>query len=801
MLYLGNKYNRLEWDHLNHISFPETTATIVETFERHWQEQLDQNSRDPSLAKALWKSFAADYLVAGALKALHDVLIFVGPLVLHAMIAFLRHPSSSTTDGLKLVLYVTLSQILMSLALRHYFFRCYLTGLRLRTALVVCIYKKALKISNASRHGRSLGEITNYMSIDAQRLQDLTTYLHSIWSSPLQITLSMVLLFKQLGVSSLGGVSIIIIMIPTTKFVASFMGHLQKQLLTAKDSRVEVNAEVLSSMKIVKLQAWEEAFRETIQELRDKELAQLWKYQIWNSVSRSLWTFTPFAVALSTFACYVLLGNQLDVASALTALTLFDILRFPLFMLPQVVNNIVEAAVSLERIRGFLLCDEHTPVGIGALTTNGVKLENVTAEYGDDVCLSDINLNIQPGEFVAVVGGVGCGKSSLINTILGEVTTTGNVAVRGKLAFFAQTPFIMNATVRDNILFGNTKTDEELYQRALDVCALRHDLSLLPNGDSTEIGEKGITLSGGQKARIALARAVYHQADITVVDDALSAVDAHVAKKLFEDAMSELLRPRFHGDKRCLVLVTNALQYLNAPQVDRIVVIQEGRLVEAGTYGELINKSDSVFSQFVSLIKETGVENFDESENSDAPSSPVARRRSSAKEVSAQESTQPTKRLMVEETREKGHVDLEVYLSWAKAAGGVIMVPVSVLGTFGLVEGTTFLSNWWLTYWSEHAKDNQFWFLGIYAIMNVAATLLGLVRMLIVMFLGFRASRQVGSLASFSRTVSLSLFLRSCFVRCLYRFCMSRCPFSIRHQVGDCQCSITNLTFFLQSVG
>lgn len=258
--------------------------------------------------------------------------------------------------------------------------------------------------------------------------------------------------------------------------------------------------------------------------------------------------------------------------------------------LSTVINDTVEAVVSMNRIRSFLLSDEYKPISSKGLDHMGVKMDNVSAAYDSKkpklsesdshsssqnvvdkdwevalleaqlqdaeervrvltgrtssdidegglsslLCLKRIDFECNPGELVAVVGGVGSGKSSFLNAILGEVReVAGSTSVKGKLAYFSQSPFIMNATLRDNILFGHVSEpiDEDLYERALDCCALRHDLELLPHGDDTEIGEKGVTLSGGQKARVALARAVYHCADVTLIDDALSAVDAHVAGK------------------------------------------------------------------------------------------------------------------------------------------------------------------------------------------------------------------------------------------------------------------------------
>jgi len=346
------------------------------------------------------------------------------------------------------------------------------------------------------------------------------------------------------------------------------MGRLQKGVMTSKDARVDVNSEVLGAMKVIKLQAWETPFIDRITTLRETELKHLLKYIFAQCASIMLWSAVPLTVSLFTFAAYVFSGNDLDVATALTSVALFDILRFPLFMLPQIINRIVEAGVSLDRVRSFLLCEEHEHVGPGDLQEDGsVRMTALTAVYeslktqsieinngrerdkkeskeiaeknweisllqsqleeaemkikeltskrergkqfeNDDsefigsltnnmLCLKRVNFQCKPGELVAIVGGVGSGKSSLLNGILGEVRKlSGNTEVRGKLAYFCQNPFIMNATVKANIVFShaNDPVDEARYERAIECCALRHDLQILPAGDQTEIGEKGITL-------------------------------------------------------------------------------------------------------------------------------------------------------------------------------------------------------------------------------------------------------------------------------------------------------------------
>lgn len=375
ILTIGNQQKRLNPQDLDVIPLPTdcSTKVVVDEFDKYWHEEEERAANEqqrrshsllqaPSLFRALCLAFGGDFARAGLLKLVHDLCIFVGPQVLNGLIHFLRDADAPLRQGLSLTLAVTLSQLTMSFCLRHYFFKCYLTGLRIRTAVVVAVYQKALRLSSGERQSRSLGEVTNLMSIDAQRMQgkcgfcgisccyfgavsshtdsfftitDLTTYLHAIWYSFIQIGLALFFLWGQLGPSCLGGVAIMCIMIPVTRAVAQWMGNMQKKLMKAKDVRVNVNSEVLGEMKVIKLQAWEESFQKSVLELRDFELSQLLHYVVGNSVSIMLWGVTPLAVALATFATYVLSGHQLDVASALTSLALFDILRFPLFMLPQ----------------------------------------------------------------------------------------------------------------------------------------------------------------------------------------------------------------------------------------------------------------------------------------------------------------------------------------------------------------------------------------------------------------------------------------------------------------------------------
>lgn len=608
------------------------------------------------------------------------------------------------------------------------------------------------------------------------------------------------------------------------------------------------------TLQIIKIQAWEENFRTKLSNLRNIEMLKLRRYFITSAISVSMYSSTPLLVSLATFGAYTMIGqNHLDVAQALTALALFDILRFPLFMLPQIINRIIEASISFERVRKFLLAEEYSHVGEGTLQQNGeilinngtfvydskkptlledegetkkkggirglmhqqtrlmqearlnqqwemallraqlIDAENTIAKLNDTKTISShsmlmdkneeegefspssllslrrVTMQVKKGEFVAVVGGVGAGKSTLINSILGEgrPLTGTELAVKGTLGTFVQSPFILNDTVRNNILFGHAPIskngsksgggetiDEERYKLAVEVSSLSHDFSLLPHGDQTEIGEKGITLSGGQKARVALARTVYHDADVYLLDDPLAAVDAHVGKDLFNKCIvDEMLLGKSKGKKSgernaTVILVTNALQYLSHEMVDKIICLEDGRVQEVGTFSELSSDPNSRFSAFLKVLSETSVgsmgtsgddvdyvqEDDDMSANLDLggepevskvisppPMSPKRKMSFQSVDESAGEgsSDERTGALMTDEfkEREKGAVDRRVYILWSKAAGG-ISVGVTILSMFAGVESLQVLSKWWLTHWSQSGGANVVFFLGMYAVIN-----------------------------------------------------------------------------------
>ncbi|XP_029933187.1 canalicular multispecific organic anion transporter 2 isoform X3 [Myripristis murdjan] len=729
--------------------------------------------RQPSFLRALIKAFGPYFLIGSAYKLLQDVITFVNPQLLRMLISFTNQKDVPEWWGFALAFLMFFTAFLQTLILHQHFQYCFVTGMRLRTAIIGAIYRKALVITNAAKRSSTVGEIVNLMSVDAQRFMDLTTFLNMLWSAPLQIILALYFLWQNLGPSVLAGVAVMILLIPFNAVIAMKTRAYQVEQMQYKDSRIKLMNEILNGIKVLKLYAWENSFKDKVLAIRQKELNVLRKTAYLGALSTMAWTSAPFLVALTTFAVYVTVdeNNILDAEKAFVSLSLFNILRFPLNMLPQVISSIVQASVSLKRIQDFLSHDELDPHSVdrkNAATDYSVTIVNgkFTWAKEDPPALHNINVMVPQGSLLAVVGHVGCGKSSLISALLGDMEKLeGDVSVRGSVAYVPQQAWIQNATVRDNILFGKPY-NEQKYRCVLEACALTPDMQVLPGGDMTEIGEKGINLSGGQRQRVSLARALYSEADIYLLDDPLSAVDAHVAKHIFDN----LIGPEGALKGKTRILVTHGISFL--PQVDNIVVMVEGRVSEMGSYQQLL-KENGAFAEFLRNYALEDIVEEDEATDDlieeeelfpdDALSNhtdmvdnePVIneakrkfirqissvsadgenlRNRSVRKHgCSVRKHPDPSpekmkkqpgmEKLIQAETAERGRVKMKVYLEYAKAVGPLLSVFICFL--YGCQNAAAIGANIWLSKWTNDATRNEtqknvHMRVGVYAALGIA---------------------------------------------------------------------------------
>uniref|UniRef100_A0A069DZT4 ABC-type glutathione-S-conjugate transporter n=1 Tax=Panstrongylus megistus TaxID=65343 RepID=A0A069DZT4_9HEMI len=760
MAFLGFKkplVNSDLWD----MNYEDMASEVIPIFDRHWNNTVRKNNattmamngiakpvmykstgsvdlvgaenkagnvkqKPSSILPALCFSFGPTFLSGAVLKLINDLLAFISPQILRLLIEFVSGDEPHWRGYLYASLLLIVATI-QTLTLAQYFNSMMLVGLRIRTVLVSAIYRKALKLSNSARKESTVGEIVNLMSVDAQRFMDLTTYINMIWSAPLQIALALYFLWQILGPSVMAGLAVMIILIPVNGFIANQIKKLQIKQMKNKDERVKMMNEILSGIKVLKLYAWEPSFEQQVLRIREKEVKVLKQAAYFNALTSFIWTCAPFLVALVSFAVFVLSSeeNILDAKTAFVSLSLFNLLRFPLSMLPMMITSVIQTSVSVKRINKFMNSDELDPhtVSHEESEADTLVMENCTFKWNledETPVLRNISLRIKPGALVGIVGAVGAGKSSLLAAFLGELDKlSGRVNTRGCVAYVPQVAWIQNCTLQDNILFGKP-LDGKQYQKIVEACALKPDLEMLPGGDQTEIGEKGINLSGGQKQRVSLARAVYYNSDVYFLDDPLSAVDSHVGKHIFENVIG----PKGILRRKTRLLVTHSITYL--PDVDLIVVLKDGEISEMGTYKELLDKKGA-FSEFLTnhlqevdtaeledlddQLKKQLIDNNPElqqqmhrqrSVSSDASSmSSLTRRRSSGSSHGPEE-FKPSggiEKLIEEEKAEIGGVKWEVYAHYLRSIGAFLTVTTIILNV--IFQGFAIGSNLWLSVWSS----------------------------------------------------------------------------------------------------
>ncbi|CAL4099766.1 unnamed protein product, partial [Meganyctiphanes norvegica] len=782
------------WD----LSYENASSTVVNSWEKNWSKTkakavkkgeshtsatysnnaatLELSGKTAkgdhylSILPTMIRSFGPSFAFGALLKLFHDCLQFLSPLILKKIIDFATNKESGDEPmwrGVMYALFLLMCTQVQSLVLGQYFSKMFLIGLRIRTGVISAVYQKSLRISNSARKESTVGEIVNLMSVDAQRFMDLTTYINMLWSAPLQIILAIYFLWQILGPSVLAGLAVMVVLIPVNGFIANKVKTLQIKQMKNKDQRVKLMNEILNGIKVLKLYAWEPSFESNITDVRNKEIKVLRQSAYLNAGTSFIWTCTPFLVLFCSLTTYILVDDSHTLTSEkiFVSVALLNILRVPLGLLPIIISITVQANVSLGRMNKFMNADELDPNAISKDTTanDPITVENGTFAWGHDKddkdVLKNININIKNGSLVAVVGKVGTGKSSLCSAVLGEMEKkTGRVTVKGSVAYVSQLPWIQNSTLQENITF-NKEHDPCFYNSVVDACALRPDLDMLPGGDQTEIGEKGINLSGGQKQRVSVARAVYNDADIYLLDDPLSAVDAHVGKHIFE----KVFGPQGILKHKTRIMVTHGLTYL--PHMDKIIVLKDGEISEEGSYQELI-KAKGEFQDF--LLQHLAEENAEDDQDlqelvelknqledslgKDAVMKEISRtkkesesekdncrrdgslRRRGSKKISesgtiGDKKSKPGEKLVEAEKSETGKVSSSVYSYYMRAIG--MLSSFLTMFFYAASQGCTVGSNIWLSRWSDanitvngtqdHGARDMY--LGVYGAMGIGQAL------------------------------------------------------------------------------
>ena len=825
--------------------------------------------RPPNLAKVLWRSFGYWRVWwAVALYVISAVLQFMPVLILNDLVryfetadkenysALLLHPWADVAGLFVFPLIVSVLQTRSQVILNH-------CAIFIRTSVSTLLFSKALTISAAGRAQTSTGQVVNMMSNDTQQLQRFLQFFGFTLVAPIQIVLSLVLIYRQVGNATWVGIAFMFGLVPINGVVFSNISKMRRKVLKYSDARVKIINEILAGIRIIKFYAWEGPFGKEVQRLREKELQALTTLAYTSAIGFSLIMLSaPIINPILVFSVFIKISDEgLTAAKAFTTIALFNIMRFPFAFLPMGFLQFIQSKIALRRLSRYLELSElesyvvkekslprldrdkrdddnddmavfieddpksdpavvindgtfswvdpdaNPPIEppkkkrlsrkerkasklklkeeeakkaetslTGSRSTNSLNRAESLATLGVTVktldeeqdgaearlALRNVSCEIERGSLVAVVGSVGSGKSSFLSAILGEMESIGGSKVymstpdKHQVSYCSQSPWIVNDTLRGNILFGR-KFNEDRYNEVVHACALSDDLAVLPAGDSTEIGERGINLSGGQKARVALARALYSpESKVILLDgrsfwsvffcllkalpqsfvDPLSAVDAHVGEHLFQNAISgDVCR----GATR--ILVTHHVHFL--PRCDAVIILDNGTVTHCGSYENLVARGVD-FAGAIDVEKNEG-DNKGGKEDSGGVDDSHSKK-DYGDQPDAKKLKNAGEKLVKDEEKLEGSVEGSNYSHYAKAGGWIFFVSIFVIQ--GLGRASEIMANFWLSFWANDSINNPgaretVWYLNIYAALGLGGVICLTLRAVAMAVHRLRASRKL----------------------------------------------------------
>uniref|UniRef100_A0A8B9PI14 Multidrug resistance-associated protein 4 n=1 Tax=Apteryx owenii TaxID=8824 RepID=A0A8B9PI14_APTOW len=735
-LFITGHKRKLEEDDMYKVLPEDSSEKLGEELQWYWDKEVQKAKKDgrmPHLTKAIILCYWKSYLVFGIFTMIEETLKIIQPIFLGKIINYFENYDSSDEVALNFAYCyaAALSVCTLILAIMHhlYFYHVQRAGMKLRVAMCHMIYRKALRLSNTAMAKTTTGQIVNLLSNDVNKFDQVTIFLHFLWAGPIQAVAVTVLLWMEIGPSCLAGMAVLIILLPVQTCIGRLFSSLRSKTAAFTDVRIRTMNEVISGMKIIKMYAWEKSFAELVNGLRRKEIAMVMKSSYLRGLNLASFFVASKITVFMTFMAYVLLGNVISASRVFVAVSLYGAVRLTVTLFfPAAVERVSEAVVSIRRIKNFLILDEVSHFKPQLHSSN----ENIILHVQDLTCywdkslespaLQQLSFTVRRGELLAVIGPVGAGKSSLLSAVLGELPKEkGLINVSGRIAYVSQQPWVFSGTVRSNILFDK-EYEKEKYEKVLKVCALKKDMELLANGDLTVIGDRGATLSGGQKARVNLARAVYQDADIYLLDDPLSAVDAEVGRHLFEKCICQALH------QKVSVLVTHQLQYLRA--ATQILILKDGRMVGKGTYSEFLRSG----IDFASLLKKDeeaeqpsvpGTPNLKTSRNRTFSESSVWSQGSSVH--SQKDGVENALAALPEESRSEGKINFKVYRKYFTAGANYFVI--FILSLFNILaqfyfETLFLVKDAYLYVFSDH--------IFLISGLTVATILFGIIRSLLV---------------------------------------------------------------------
>nr|POE75678.1 abc transporter c family member 8 [Quercus suber] len=705
---------------------PEDEAKFTyKKFAHAWDSLLretNSNNTGNLVLQAIAKVYLKENIFIGICAFLRTIAVVVSPLILYAFVNYANGNERNLDEGLSIVGCLVVTKLVESLSQRHWFFDSRRSGMRMRSALMVAVYQKQLKLSSLGRRRHSTGEIVNYIAVDAYRMGEFPWWFHSSWSFVLQLFLAIGILFWVVGLGALTGlVPLLICGILNVPF-ANMLQKCQTQFMIAQDERLRSTSEILNSMKIIKLQSWEDKFKNLIESLRESEFKWLAETQFAKAFGTLLYWMSPTIISSVVFLGCIIFGSApLNASTIFTVIASLRTMGDPVRMIPEALSSLVQVNVSFSRLNAFLLDDELKNDELFRIpfqkSDKSVKIQSGNFSWDPEIMiptLRDVNLEIRCGQKVAVCGPVGAGKSSLLYAVLGEIPKiSGTVNAFGSVAYVSQTSWIQGGTIRDNILYGKPM-DKTKYEKAIKACALDKDINNFNHGDLTEIGQRGLNMSGGQKQRIQLARA--------------------------DCVMASL-------EKKTVILVTHQVEFLS--EVDKILVMKDGQITQSGSHEELLT-AGTAFEQLVNAHRDviTGLgpsndETQEETQMLDTVQPEMPQGSSFTKENSEGEiavNGLPGVQLTEEEETEINDVGWQPFWDYIIVSKGLPLLFLGIVTQSGFV-ALQAAATYWLALGIQIPKITSGILIGVFTVISTLSAVFVYLRSFFAAHLGLKASR------------------------------------------------------------
>ncbi|GMR31895.1 hypothetical protein PMAYCL1PPCAC_02090, partial [Pristionchus mayeri] len=653
------------------------SKNATEKLKNAWSDEIKVarfEQRPPSLRKTIFRTYGWTIFKLGILLLIEEMLKVGQPLFMAQLISYFKRGSTLTESQAYMAAGGIVLTSFLAISIHHpYFYGLQKIGMAIKCAVSGLIMEKGVKLSSSALHQTTVGHLVNILSTDVAKFDTGFIFIHYMWVGPILLFSYGFVIWQFIGVSSLAGFAVIVVLLPLQAFFGRLMGTFRRTTAQRSDKRISVMSEILNGIKVIKMYAWEDAFSSIIDKLRAHEMLSVRNYGLVQSTMLGLFWATGKLIMLAAALSFIHLGNVMTPDTIFVAAALFNSCRLPITLfLPFSFHCLFDMLVAIDRIQKVLLLDEfgHDADVLcldyemngkskqkkenGATSNsndsekllNGVEcgevkkkeewaeinyekterprveMEGFTAswegEKKDDekkekeesdsketdvdegksaspsIVIDDVTLKVEKGEVAAVIGPVGAGKSSLLASILRETRRmSGKLKVDGRVAYCSQDSWIFSGTLKENILFGSD-FNEERYKRAIELSALQSDLAQMARGDLTVVGDRGASLSGGQKARVSLARALYREAEIYLLDDPLSAVDASVGRFIYEKCISEGLRDKV------VILVTHQVQFVES--ADKLIVMKGGKIVVQGPPDRVFEENPEEMKE---IIQET----------------------------------------------------------------------------------------------------------------------------------------------------------------------------------------------------